>query len=224
MKFGTIQSISKTDDETAELDSLDFDSDEVDTEELGGEVEDALGSAEEELANKLIGLKAEIDDILADLGYGDEESDDDFDFEMSDDEESFDDFNFDIESPDEEEEVTDDSFLDDEQIGDEPSADTGEEELDSDVLPDEDEDFQGDIRTVAGANLVYKRKSEDGNYEELWIYNVGNDIRQEMQIRRAILAGTDIVPTQTESDDGTQKSETTTLGNVQYLKITGLPN
>lgn len=97
----------------------------------------------------------------------------------------------------------------------EDDGDFGEEE--------EDPDFQGDIRTVRGANLVFKRKTEDGNFEELWIYNVGKDIKHETKVRRAILAGTDINPSTQESEDGEQRATTTTTGNVQFLHITGLP-
>ena len=89
---------------------------------------------------------------------------------------------------------------------------------------DDSDDFQGSIRTVAGANLVYKRKDSDGNYQELWIYNVGDDVQQEIKTRKAILSGTDIVPSQRESEDGTQTAETNTMGNIQFLKISGLPN
>lgn len=87
----------------------------------------------------------------------------------------------------------------------------------------EEDDFQGNIRTVRGANLVYKRRGADGNFEELWIYNVGNDIKRESQIRRAILAGTDISPASEESEDGSQYADSSTVGNVQFLHITGLP-
>lgn len=93
---------------------------------------------------------------------------------------------------------------------------------DSDVA-DQNTDFQGEIRTVRGANLVFKRKMDDGNFEELWIYNVGNDIKRETQIRRAILAGTDIDPGAQESKDGQQRANTSTTGNVQFLHIIGLP-
>lgn len=92
-----------------------------------------------------------------------------------------------------------------------------------DAVDEDNPDFQGEIRTVRGANLVFKRKSEDGNFEELWIYNVGKDIKRETQIRRAILAGTDIDPGAQESKDGSQVADTTTVGNVQFLHITGLP-
>ena len=84
-------------------------------------------------------------------------------------------------------------------------------------------DFQGEIRTVRGANLVFKRKTDDGNFEELWIYNVGNDIKRETQIRRAILAGTDVDPGSQQSKDGEQRADTSTAGNVQFLHIVGLP-
>jgi hypothetical protein len=88
----------------------------------------------------------------------------------------------------------------------------------------EDPDFQGVIRTVTGACLVYKRKVEDGSYEELWIYNVGKNMRVEAKIRRSILAGTDIDIQGVSSEDGSQNCVTTTIGNTQFLKITGLPN
>lgn len=95
--------------------------------------------------------------------------------------------------------------------------------LDDPEAADDNQDFQGEIRTVRGANLVYKRKMDDGNFEELWIYNVGNDIKRETQIRRAILAGTDVDPGAQESKDGSQRADTTTAGNVQFLHIVGLP-
>lgn len=88
----------------------------------------------------------------------------------------------------------------------------------------EDPNYQGIIRTVTGAFLVYKRKAQDGTFEELWIYNVGKNMADEVKIRRAILAGTDISPQDVSSEDGTQECHTQTVGNVQFLKITGLPN
>lgn len=88
----------------------------------------------------------------------------------------------------------------------------------------EDPDFQGVIRTVQGAALIYKRRTEDGVFEELWCYNVGKNMKQEAKIRRGILAGTDVGPQQTSSEDGSQTIETSSIGNVQFLKIVGLPN
>lgn len=205
------------------------------------------------LIDKLNSIKSEIDDILAHFDVEsddfdafddyDEYSHDDFDIDadMGDDEFSFYDQ---FDSEDSEFDSEDDEFEDgDEFESDELESD--DEDNDDDTLDgfgsnshdefsdldfddedasDEDSDFQGNIRTVAGASLVYKRPTENGNYEELWIYNVGEDISSESKIRRAILAGTDIPPTSTESDDGTQQSSADTVGNVQFLHITGLPN
>lgn len=90
---------------------------------------------------------------------------------------------------------------------------------------EEDPDFQGVIRTVPGACLVYKRKTENNTYEELWIYNAGGrDLNKEIKIRNSILAGTDIDPKTQRSPEGDQACETVTLGNIQYLKIVGLMN
>lgn len=106
-----------------------------------------------------------------------------------------------------------------EEFGEETIGEFGPEE----EVPEEDADFQGEIRTVKGANLVYKRQMENGNFEELWVYNVGNDMKRETQIRRAILAGTDINPSTQESEDGNQYSETSSMGNIQFLHIIGMP-
>lgn len=228
--------------------SLNFDETEYDASDDDEYVDD---DQHNEFLNNLLNLKQEIDDILQNMGYGEDEyvdddeySDDDYedddyeDDEYSDDyedDESFDDEHADDYSDDR----VDSEYVDsrDEDYNDSEGSDQSQLNIDdyasnfddNDNFDDneediEDQNFQGNIRTVSGANLVYKRKSDDGNYEELWIYNVGNDIRQESQIRRAILAGTDIAPNQRESEDGTQEEETTTVGNVQFLRITGLPN
>lgn len=108
-------------------------------------------------------------------------------------------------------------------FGDESAE--GDELLDGEQSEEEiDPDYQGIIRTVKGAYLVYKRKQPDDTFEELWIYNVGKDLKQETQTRRAVLAGTDIDPTTNQSEDGDQSVESTTLGNVQYLLIQNLEN
>jgi hypothetical protein len=86
------------------------------------------------------------------------------------------------------------------------------------------DNLKGLIRSVAGANLVFKKEEPDGNYNELWIYNVGDDSFKESKIRKAILAGTDIDPYSMSSGDEKQKAQTYTLGNVQFLEISGLPN
>lgn len=172
-----------------------------------------------------------IDDFQLDGDFGsdDEFNDDldsfDLDFFGGDDDEFGGDLDsFDLDSMDSGE-FGDDTDLDDEFEDDLDSDELGDDlGLDGEEFEDEeDPDFQGDIRTVRGANLVYKRKREDGNFEELWIYNVGKDIKRETQIRRAILAGTDIDPSTQESNDREQHADTTTAGNVQFLHITGLP-
>lgn len=88
----------------------------------------------------------------------------------------------------------------------------------------DDPDRAGVIRTVDNAHLVYKRQTEDGSFEELWIYNIGNSVNDELEIRRDILAGTDIKPKATTSEDGKQQYHLTTLGNAQYVNVMGLPN
>lgn len=100
-----------------------------------------------------------------------------------------------------------------------------EEDLDAEPEQEEDPDFQGVIRTVAGACLVYKRRDEQNNYEELWVYNVGGrDMQPEIKVRNSILAGTDIDPKTQKSQDGQQTCDTITTGNVQFLHIKGLLN
>lgn len=88
----------------------------------------------------------------------------------------------------------------------------------------EDDDKQGVIRTIPNAHLVYKRQQEDGTFDELWHYNIGDDFKKELKIRRAILAGTDIPINKMKSPDGSQTYELWTVGNGQMLKIQGLPN
>lgn len=112
--------------------------------------------------------------------------------------------------------------------GDEEGGDPdehGEEELDQivDQAASQDPDRQGVIRVVKNAHLVYKRQNEDGGYDELWIYNVGK-LQDELEIRKAILAGTDIPPNKRASPDNQQKYEIWSAGNAEVLKITGLPN
>lgn len=85
-------------------------------------------------------------------------------------------------------------------------------------------DFQGAIRTIRGACLVYKRQQEDGTFEELWIYNIGKKYQREEKIKKGIIAGTDIDISKLQSQDGSQKIKISSIGNVQFLTITGLPN
>ena len=87
-----------------------------------------------------------------------------------------------------------------------------------------DPNKQGAIRFVKGARLVYKRETDDGTYEELWIYKVGNPDRDEYEVRKDILAGTDIPIDKTASEDGAQSYEMWSAGDAQLIKIDGLPN
>lgn len=87
----------------------------------------------------------------------------------------------------------------------------------------EDPNRQGLIRTVKNAHLVYKRETEEGTYEELWLYNV-SDFRTELSTKKAILAGTDIPTNKTRSPDGSQTYTTWAAGNAEMLLIRGLPN
>lgn len=89
----------------------------------------------------------------------------------------------------------------------------------------DDPDRQGAIRNVDGAHLVYKRQVDDGSFEELWVLKQGDKkIGGVLDIRRDILAGTDIPVIKTKSDDGSQTSDSWNVGNIQYLEIKGLPN
>jgi len=100
------------------------------------------------------------------------------------------------------------------------------EPVDDDEELEEPEDPKraGVIRVVDNAHLVYKKQSENGTYEELWIYNIRNNTNDELKIRRDILAGTDIPPQKTRSPDGVQTYISSTIGNAQMLEIKGLPN
>lgn len=86
----------------------------------------------------------------------------------------------------------------------------------------DDPNRQGTIRTVHKAHLVYKREGDDG-FEELWVYNIGS-LKDELDVRKAILAGTDIKPGNATSDDGSQTYKIWSAGNAEVLHITGLPN
>ncbi len=89
----------------------------------------------------------------------------------------------------------------------------------------EDPDRQGVIRRIGGCKLVYKRKIEDGTYEEMWIFNTNkNNMRDDLKIRNAIIADSDIPLNRQKSDDGKQSYSVTTMGNAEVLVLSGLPN
>lgn len=94
-----------------------------------------------------------------------------------------------------------------------------------DLPPEEPQDPNkaGLLRTVPKAHLVYKRGQEDGTFTELWSYNVSS-VKDTVKIRNSILAGTDIERSQLRSSDGTQGYDVWSVGNIEILKIYGLPN
>lgn len=106
-------------------------------------------------------------------------------------------------------------------VGDENSQEDAADELDD--LDNEEDPNSMVIRNVKNAHLVYKRATDEGSYEELWVYRLDN-IKDDLTIRKAILAGTDIQPGKLQSDDGVQTYEMWTAGNGQTIHITGLPN
>lgn len=120
------------------------------------------------------------------------------------------------------------SELGDEEGQPEDDLGQGEEDLeDEEGGEGEDPDMMGVIRSVQGAALVYKRQQPDNLFTELWVFTSGDDksVKVGSQIRRAILAGTDINPSTGESESGgDETAETSSVGNVTFIKIEGLPN
>ena len=88
----------------------------------------------------------------------------------------------------------------------------------------ENPDKQGIIRTIKNAHLIYKRQDGDGTYVELWVYNISKGYKDEYHIRNAILDGTDIETKTGSSPDNKQKFELWTIGERQFIQVTGLPN
>lgn len=84
--------------------------------------------------------------------------------------------------------------------------------------------YDGVVRSVKGAYLVSKDKAPDATYTEVWIYNVGEKFDDDANIRKSILAGTDIDPKKNFSEDGSQEANLKSIGNVQFLTISGLPD
>jgi len=116
----------------------------------------------------------------------------------------------------------DDGFEDpelDDIAGDEDDVAMGDEDPDA---GNEDPNRAGVIRYVKGAHLVYKREQEDGTYEEMWIFNSG-EFKKDMDVKKAILAGTDIPVSATASEDGSQEVSMWSAGNADIVVIKGLP-
>ncbi len=93
---------------------------------------------------------------------------------------------------------------------------------------EDDPDRQGSIRVVKGAHLVYKRKNETNQYEELWVYKQDMLVKNNTTIYAAIIAGTDIEQNRKASNDGSQTVDTWEIGQpsntLVYVNIKGLPN
>lgn len=94
--------------------------------------------------------------------------------------------------------------------------------------PTEDQDRQGDIRTIPSAHLVYKRKNENSLYDELWIYKQNQHDTWTMKTYDAIIAGSDIPKGSSTSEDGAQSVERWEVGDPKdtlvFVKISGLSN
>ena len=88
----------------------------------------------------------------------------------------------------------------------------------------ENPDKQGVIRNIKNAHLIYKRQDVDGTYIELWAYDIQKGLKDEFNIRNAILNGTDIDHKTGSSPDNVQRYELWTSNNRQFMQITGLPN
>lgn len=156
-------------------------------------------------------------------------SNDEISFSVNINNDQHDDDMFEPYDPDSEEldlvDFSDDDFKDDSRFSDvetdnnEPEDETGYEE---EVMNDPDR--QGEIRKVENAHLVYKRQTEDGTFDELWVYNIDKNDDHYLSTKKAILAGTDIPDDALVSSDKKQRYELITMGNAQLLKIYGLPN
>jgi hypothetical protein len=88
----------------------------------------------------------------------------------------------------------------------------------------ENPDKQGVLRKIQNAHLIYKRQDVDGTYTELWTYDIQKGVKDEFNIRNAILNGTDIDHKTGSSPDNIQRYELWTSNNRQFMQITGLPN
>lgn len=87
-----------------------------------------------------------------------------------------------------------------------------------------DIDRQGNVKYVQDAHLVTRHQVEDGTYEELWIFNNDrNNHRRSDKIISDIIKDTDIPENEISSEDGSQNYIIWSVGNIQMVKVTGLP-
>jgi len=88
----------------------------------------------------------------------------------------------------------------------------------------EDQERQGNVRYVKDAHLVSRRQTDDGKFDELWIFNTKDQApRRSDYIISDILKGTDIPANEISSDDGSQDYLIWNVGNIQMVKVRGLP-
>jgi len=111
---------------------------------------------------------------------------------------------------------------------DDAGAGMEDEPQPDDEEPDDEEEseskYDGIVRAVKGAYLVSKKQQPDETYTEVWMYNVGKKFDDEANIRKSILSYTDIDPARNFSEDGSQEAIIKTVGNVQFITVTGLPD
>jgi hypothetical protein len=113
---------------------------------------------------------------------------------------------------------------------DEKTTDEGDDKKSSDDKKDDEKnkkenpDKQGVLRKIQNAHLIYKRQDIDGTYTELWAYDIQKGLKDEFNIRNAILNGTDIDHKTGSSPDNVQRYELWTSVPRQFMQITGLPN
>lgn len=100
----------------------------------------------------------------------------------------------------------------------EGSVGAGEEGIDQ-----IDGDLSQDVRHISGARLLSKSMMDNGSYEELWVYTIGDKtVRDPKEIKKDILSAVNIEPHQLRSEDGNQWYEIVTVGNLQYINLFGI--
>ena len=123
-----------------------------------------------------------------------------------------------VEDTDEVKDSSSNEFDDDgNYIGDHSSLEDGQ------FVVDDDDDRRGIIRKIDNAHLIYKRRNSLGTFDELWVYNVSDNMKDSVEIKKNILSATDIPYRHMQSKDGSQKCMMHTMGNAQFLEITNLP-
>ena len=78
------------------------------------------------------------------------------------------------------------------------------------------------VNKIKCAHILVKKQSEALAIQER--LKQGEKFYDELDVRRDILAGTDIPVNKTKSDDGSQSTDSWNVGNIQYIEIKGLPN